>query len=156
MSSRTGKKRNLVMGLALVAVCAVIGAVSLGGSTKDSVAFAELPKRAGEPCTVYGVLDARSIKPIKGANLVEFTLLEEETNRPLKVVYDNPRIALPANFPNASHAKANGTYDPVDGRFECNEVLTKCPSKYDKGDVEIEREQLTKQWQAQTGQTVTK
>lgn len=144
-------KRNLVLGVALVALCAVVGAVSLSGSTRDSVAFADVPKRAGEPCIVYGVLDPKSIKPIKGANIVQFTLIEENTGQPLTVLYDNARIGLPANFPSASHAKASGTFDPADGRFESNEVLTKCPSKYDKGDIDIQRDKLTKEWQAKTG-----
>ncbi len=126
--------RNLFVGGGIVAACLVVGILTFRGAEIRSVSFdklASLP--SGELCQVYGKLEAATIKPIKGAYLVEFHLAEEKTNRPLKVVYDNIQTPLPVTFPAASHAKATGTFDPVTGVFTASSVLTKCPSKYDEG-----------------------
>ncbi len=106
-------KRNLVLGSALVVACAAIAMISLGGSMVTKVGFKDLPQRAGQPCEIYGKLNAASIRPIKGANKVAFELVEEKTEQRLPVLYDNQNSALPANFPAASHAKVNGVYDPA-------------------------------------------
>jgi len=78
------------------------------------------------------VLESESIRSIKGANKVSFDLVEEKTHARMSVLYDNKIVALPANFPNASHAKVNGYYDRDAGRFVADAAMTKCPTKYDQ------------------------
>jgi cytochrome c-type biogenesis protein CcmE len=146
-------RRNVIIGSALVVLCAVVAMVSVGGSFVNKVTFADLPQRAGQPCEIYGKLDPASIKPIKGANLVQFALIEEKTNARLPVLYDNINSALPANFPAASHAKVSGFYNAAEGRFVGSAVTTKCPSKYDKGNPDMVRNQpFIEKWQRETGQ----
>src|SRR4051794_40773169 len=123
-------KRNVVLGSALVVVCAVVAFVAMGNSVVSKVAFADLPKSTGRPCEVYGKLDAASIHPIKGANVVSFALVEEKTSERLDVLYQNETSALPANFPAASHARVSGVWDESQKKFIGNAVTTKCPSKY--------------------------
>ena len=125
------KKALLAGGMAVA--CAAIGIVSLGGgSTVRSVPFDQVATKA-ERLDVYGKLDRRSVRSIRGANMVAFDLVEENTGRRMAVLYDNPVSGLAANFPAASHAKATGTYDPTQQKFVADRVATKCPSKYDEG-----------------------
>jgi len=145
-------KRNLVLGSLVVVLCAVIAAVATGGSMVSKVAFADLPHKVGQQCEVYGKLVPDTIKSIKGANVVAFDLVEEKTEARLHVVYDNMTSALPANFPAASHAKVSGVYDPTETRFVGNAVVTKCPSKYDKGNPELaDKKPYIEKWQRETG-----
>lgn len=145
-------KRNVVLGSLVVVVCAVVAIVSMGGSLASKVAFADLPKKAGEPCEIYGKLDAASIKPLKGANVVRFDMIEEKTGERLHVLYQNENSALPANFPAASHAKVSGVYVATEGRFVGSSVMTKCPSKYDKGNPELaDKQQYIDKWRRETG-----
>lgn len=134
-------KRNVILGIGLILVCAVVAMGSMKGSTVSSVKFAELAKTKGEACQVYGRLDSSSIKMLEGLKLVRFALIEEGTGQRLNVLYDNPNSALPANFPAASHAKVTGTYDAASRLFTGASVLTKCPSKYDgKTDLGLKNE----------------
>jgi len=145
-------KRNLVVGSVVVVLCAVVAAVAVRGSVVSKVAFAELPRRAGQQCEVYGKLVPDSIKSIKGANVVAFDLVEEKTEAKLHVLYHNEISALPANFPAASHAKVSGVFDTVERQFVGESVVTKCPSKYDKGDPALTNKQpFIEKWQRETG-----
>ena len=143
--------RNLIIGTIVVLLCAVVAAGSLVGSTTQSVKFDKLAQMKGERCEIYGSLDESSIRSIKGGNLVQFELVEEKTNQRLKVLYDNSAVSLPANFPAASHARAFGYYDAANSRFTADGVLTKCPSKYDQGSLDLARQDAIKRWQADTG-----
>src|SRR5688572_30264650 len=97
------KKALLAGGMAVA--CAAIGIVSLGGgSTVRSVPFDQIAAKA-ERVDVYGKLDRRTVRSIRGANMVAFDLVEENTGRRMAVLYDNPVSGLAANFPAASHAK---------------------------------------------------
>jgi len=145
-------KRSIILGSVLVVVCAVVAMVSVAGSFVSKVTFADLPKKAGQPCEVYGKLDAASIVPLKGANVVRFDMIEEKTGERLHVLYQNQNSALPANFPAASHAKVMGVYEATEGRFVGSSVMTKCPSKYDKGNPELaDKQQYIEKWREQTG-----
>ncbi|HEU4754996.1 MAG TPA: cytochrome c maturation protein CcmE [Armatimonadota bacterium] len=125
------KSRNLVLGSLVVVICAVIAGVSLGGSTKAAVAFAQVPTTR-DRVEVYGKLDHSSIVQLRGHNMVEFRLVEEKTGKVLPVIYRNDATALPANFPAASHVRATGLYDSAERRFVADSAITKCPSKYDQ------------------------
>ena len=127
------KRRNVVFGTGIVALCAVVAGISLGGSTRKALAFAEVPAST-DRVQIYGILDHASINPIKGHSIVAFKLREEKTNEVMNVLYENTHVALPYNFPAASHAKVTGYYDATANppRLVASEVSTKCPSKYDQ------------------------
>lgn len=142
--------------LGVVGVVAGLGglmAVALGGSTVATVKFAEVPKQR-EKVSVFGVLDKQSIRPIRGANVVAFDLLEEVTEGDKKrltglrlpVLYQNNAVGLPANFPAASHARAAGLYDPVNKKLVSDQVFTKCPSKYEENGLDPATKEALKAW----------
>jgi cytochrome c-type biogenesis protein CcmE len=148
-------KRNMIFGTALVIACVVVAAVAIGGSTRKAVGFDEVAKMT-DRCEVYGKLDYASIKQVRGYNMVEFKLVEDKTNEELKVLYHNDVVALPPNFPAASHARAMGYYDASQGRFVADSVLTKCPSKYEQ-EIELEPERMKKlaEWERSAAQPGT-
>ena len=148
--------RNTWIGTGVVMVCGVVAAVALGGSVSKTATFAEVMK-SKDQCEVYGKLDKRSIQPIRGGNLVRFTLADEHSPQRMEVLYDNATISLPANFPAASHAKVSGFYDAAEHRFKATSVMTKCPSKYSEKDgPTAEETKLVEKWQRETGQESAK
>ena len=53
--------------------------------------------------------------------------LQDSTGKVVKVVYTKPK---PANFEQAVSIVAIGRYDPAKGVFLAEDMLVKCPSKY--------------------------
>ncbi len=144
--------RNMLLGMGVVLACVVVAGVSLRGSTLTTASFADVVK-SKDQCEVYGKLDKTSIQPLRGGNLVRFTLIDEHSPQRMEVLYDNATISLPANFPSASHAKVGGFYDATNHRFQAESVMTKCPSKYqDKGGPSPDEQRLIEKWQRETGQ----
>jgi cytochrome c-type biogenesis protein CcmE len=146
-------KRNLVIGVGVILACSVVMLTALGKTKVSSVKFAQLAsKKPDERCQVYGILEPASIKSIKGANVVQFDLVEEKTGQRLQVLYDNPSIALPATFPAATHARVDGSYLASDHQFVGDAVATKCPSKYNqKLDLDLARKDAMNKWQKAIG-----
>lgn len=54
-------------------------------------------------------------------------LLEDENSETVMVIYNGAR---PANFDHATSIVAIGHYDPASGAFIAEDLLVKCPSKY--------------------------
>ena len=158
MSAKKSGAGKLVLGLvAGVAGIGAITAIALGGSTVTAVPFTEVAKETGR-VQVYGKLDKASIRSIRGANVVQFTLLEEAggekkylTGRRMLVEYNNPAVGLPANFPAASHARAVGLYDPSSKHVVANQVVTKCPSKYKEDGLDPATKLALEEWKKSTG-----
>jgi len=143
---------KMILAMGLVALSIIAGLVSLGGSTVSTVSFAKVPS-SKERLEVYGVLDKTSIRPLRGAHLVQFDLVEEKTGVRLPVLYQNNAAGLPGNFPAASHARAAGTYDPTANKLVADRVLTKCPSKYEEKSLDLTTKDAVDQWRKATGQT---
>ncbi|MGV3720563.1 MAG: cytochrome c maturation protein CcmE [Actinomycetota bacterium] len=153
----TSRKKTTTLVLGAVGVLAGLGglmAVALGGSTVSTVPFAEVTK-AKDKVEIFGVLDKRSIRQIRGANLVSFDLLEEQgdekktlTGRRIAVLYQNHAVGLPANFPAGSHARAAGLYDPSSKKLVSDRVYTKCPSKYKEDGLDPATKIALKEWKS--------
>ncbi|MGB9737541.1 MAG: hypothetical protein C0184_01120 [Chloroflexus aggregans] len=54
-------------------------------------------------------------------------MLQDENGKLIKVISDDPR---PANFEQAISIVAIGRYDPIEQAFMADDLLVKCPSKY--------------------------
>ncbi|MGQ9926840.1 MAG: cytochrome c maturation protein CcmE domain-containing protein [Chloroflexaceae bacterium] len=54
-------------------------------------------------------------------------MLQDERGKLIKVISDDPR---PANFEHAISIVAVGRYDPAEQAFMADDLLVKCPSKY--------------------------
>lgn len=156
-AKKSGAGKLVLGGVAVVAGIGALVAIALGGSTVSAVPFTDVAKQTGR-VQVYGKLDKSSIRSVRGANVVQFELLEEEggekkhlTGRRIQVEYNNPAVGLPANFPAASHARAIGLYDPSSKRVVANQVVTKCPSKYKEDGLDPATKLALEEWKKSTG-----
>lgn len=61
---------------------------------------------------------------IQNPNYLAFTAIDT-LGQSVRVIYNNPK---PDNFEISERLVLKGKY--VDGKFECKEIQTKCPSKY--------------------------
>ena len=88
------------------------------------VSFAEATT-LGRTLQVAGTLDKGSSSYADGA--LSFTIREAETGRTLRVRF---RGVKPANFEEALSVVAIGRYQKSDATFAADQLLVKCPSKY--------------------------
>ncbi len=117
-------KPKLIFGLLLVAASIAFGVTSFQKSLTPYVPFAEA-RRSGLSSQVNGTLsDPSTVRyNVDKAELV--FALQDDKHEVLEVVYKGVK---PANFEQATSVVAIGTFK--DGRFEADQLLVKCPSKY--------------------------
>jgi cytochrome c-type biogenesis protein CcmE len=117
-------KPKLMLGLLLVVASIGFGVTSFKNSLTPYISFAEA-RRSGSSSQVNGTLaDPASVKYDVDKSELAFAL-KDDKNEVLPVVYHGVK---PANFEQATSVVAIGTYK--DGRFEADQLLVKCPSKY--------------------------
>ncbi|MBN2804118.1 MAG: cytochrome c maturation protein CcmE [Deltaproteobacteria bacterium] len=80
-----------------------------------------------QPVRVNGLLKHDSIKQIKGTDKFIFTL--KKNNSELQINYSG---ILPDNMTEGKELVVQGTLVPGKDIFQASEILTKCPSKYEK------------------------
>jgi cytochrome c-type biogenesis protein CcmE len=114
---------KIIMALALVAVGSAVGVTSFRKSVTPYVSLAEARRAAGL-VQVNGVIADRNyvIKPLE--QYMEFNL-KDQKGEVMPIVYHG---VIPGNFDQATMVVAVGRYR--DGRFLAEQLLVKCPSKY--------------------------
>lgn len=120
----------LIGGIVVAAVIGVMIAVSFSGSTSDYLSIAEV--KALEPDQARDSRVAGAIVP----DTVEWSTrelhltfeIEDDTGR-LPISYHGPQ---PDMLVDAVEAVVIGKYDPDSQVFEAEELLMKCPSKYEE------------------------
>jgi cytochrome c-type biogenesis protein CcmE len=118
--------------IALILLALGYGVTALGASVTPYVSVAEA-QASGRSVQVYGFLNDMGGYTDKG----EFRFgLKDERGQIMEVVYPKGK---PANFEQAIGIVAYGQYDAASQTFQADELLVKCPSKYqeqaDKGAV---------------------
>lgn len=81
---------------------------------------------------VAGGLEKASSRYDSESGMLHFTLREPETNATLPVRYEGLK---PANFEDAISIVAIGRYDEATREFAADQLLVKCPSKYQGAEV---------------------
>lgn len=126
----SSKVKFLIGGLVVVAVVAGLIAVSFSGSGSDYLTISQV--RALGPDQARSSRVAGAIVPDSVTwNTRELHLtfeIEDDTGR-LPISYRGPQ---PDMLVDAVEAVAIGKYDPAGQVFEANELLMKCPSKYEE------------------------
>jgi cytochrome c-type biogenesis protein CcmE len=125
-------KIGLLIGGMVILFCTVIAAVALTGSSRKSISFAEA-RHLTEPCEIYGAMVPNSSSYDMRSSRLTFSLQEEKTGAVMLVVYTKVK---PASFDQASHVKAIGMF--AGDHFEAEDLLVKCPSKYQGKDANPE------------------
>lgn len=119
-------KLSYILG-ALVIVAALIFAMFSFTSTLTSYVTIREAIETGQNVQVAGALGNQNINYDVNRNLLIFTLKEPEGDE-MTVHYAKSK---PANFENADKIVAIGRYDKAQQVFVANELLVKCPSKYE-------------------------
>jgi cytochrome c-type biogenesis protein CcmE len=126
--NKASKKRLMVAGLVIVVVAAVLFAVlgSGGVATSLTVAQAASGDYDGKKVQVSGAVVQDSYTS-SGASAV-FSIADDDGAQ-LEVVYSG---AMPATFGNGVTAICTGVV--TGSTMTCNEMVTKCPSKYESAE----------------------
>ena len=114
---------KVVAGLALLAAGAALGVSSFRRSVTPYVDFAEA-RRTGGLVQVSGRIVDRDPPSASGERRLSFRLRDRQ-GEVMPVVYRGP---MPANFAQTTMVVAVGRCR--DGRFEAEQLLVKCPSRY--------------------------
>ncbi len=120
----------IVGGIVVAAVIGLLIATSFSGSTSDYLTVAEVKALGPEQSRnsrVSGAIVPDSVDWNTRELLLTFEV-EDETGQ-LTIVYQGPQ---PDMLVDAVEAVAIGKYDPATQVFEAEELLMKCPSKYEE------------------------
>ena len=118
-------KAKIVVAIIVIVAFIVFGAVSFLDSNVEYTDFAKAEK-SSKKVQVKGawVKEKETQFDTKKGQFIFY--MKDDTQREEKVVFDG---AMPNNFELATSIVAKGRYK--DGYFHANEILTKCPSKYE-------------------------
>ena len=117
-------KPRVLVGSLLVLASIVFGVTAFKKSLTPYISFSEA-RRAGTSVQVNGVLaDPKAVRYDAAKSELVFAL-KDDKNEVMDVVYKGVK---PVNFEQATNVVAIGSYH--DGRFAADQLLVKCPSKY--------------------------
>lgn len=126
-------KAKYIIGTVIIVAFAVWGISSFMATTVRYVSLSDVPRTNGT-VQVMGKIDFNAVQyDTERACLVfDITDLQDQASgRRLKIIYTG---IVPGNFDQATSVVARGRYQ--DGAFLADQLLVKCPSKYqgmDKG-----------------------
>ena len=121
--SRRQRRIWYAVGAVLVVAFLAYGTTSFKSNLTPYVSFEEA-SRSGRKVQVAGGLVENSTKYVDESQELRFAMVDEDGNT-LTVHYDGVK---PGNFEEAVQIVAVGSYR--DGVFEAEQLLVKCPSKY--------------------------
>ena len=119
------KKIHIVLLVLIAGAIGVLLSFMKTASTYDTIATAMA--KPGKFVHLMAKLDkSQSIDydAIKNPNYLSFTAVDT-TGKSIKVIYHS---AKPDNLEHSERLVLKGKY--IDGKFDCSEIQTKCPSKY--------------------------
>jgi len=119
-------KRKWIIGGLIVALAAALVITSFDDSLTPYVTFAEA-KETTQKVQVIGQIDRANVKYNEQEMRLEFGLVDAkvESGEAMTIVYDG---TMPGNFDQAEKVVCVGRFK--DGQFHADELLLKCPSKY--------------------------
>lgn len=126
----TPTAKFLVGGVFVAVVIGLLIGISFSGSTSDYLTVAEVKALGPEQARnsrVTGAIVPDSVDWDTRDLLLTFEV-EDETGQ-LSIAYHGPQ---PDMLVDAVEAVAIGRYDPASQVFEADELLMKCPSKYEE------------------------
>lgn len=117
-------KPRILIGSLLVLASIAFGVTAFKKSLTPYISFSEA-RRSGSNVQVNGVLaNPATVRYDAGKSELVFALKDDQ-NEVMDVVYKGVK---PVNFEQATSVVAIGNYQ--DGRFAADQLLVKCPSKY--------------------------
>jgi cytochrome c-type biogenesis protein CcmE len=116
-------KAKYIIGIAIIVIFAVFGAMSFKKTLTPYVSFEEA-RSSGAYVQVIGQIAFSEVKYDLEAHQLRFPILDE-TGQRMMVTYGGTK---PANFEQAEEVVVIGKYES--GAFTADQLLVKCPSKY--------------------------
>ena len=120
------RQRMYVLGTVVLLAFAGFTLASFRENLTPYVSFQEA-RHLDRNLQVAGALEAGSTRYDPGEQALLFTLVEAGTDETMPVTY---RGVKPANFEEAISIVAIGRWDPSRGHLAADQLLVKCPSKY--------------------------
>ncbi len=125
------KNKGAVIGLIIIIGALAFSAVAFKNNLVNAVPFAEAMKATDSDVQVMGAPVTGTMNYDSSVHALRFTLCEKATNQMMPVVYKGPKPDdLDSAMSKAVAINAQGTYDPAQGVFVADNLLVKCPSKY--------------------------
>ena len=121
-------RAKYVIGIAVIVAAAVFGALEFQGAMTPYVDFNEAVA-SQKRCQIMGEIQHDETTYETATQTLLFTVVDD-TGQPLEIAY---RGIMPGNFEQATSVVAKGRYNGR--RFEADELLVKCPSKYQGGEI---------------------
>jgi cytochrome c-type biogenesis protein CcmE len=118
-------KAGQLLGAAIIVICLVAAGFSMRGSVRQSLTIKEVLASPGEPCSIYGKVVRPSTHYDMRAGRLDFVLKDKKGDT-IPVVYQKSK---PETFDTADTIKVIGAYR--EGVFQADDILVKCPSKYE-------------------------
>lgn len=113
-----------LIGIAIIVLSVVLGYIGLTSSFRPYTTSVAEATTSGRSVQLAGFLGSTGSYDADG----NFTFdLQDNQGKMVKVVYAKPK---PANFEQAVSIVAIGHYDSAKGVFIADDMLVKCPSKY--------------------------
>ena len=119
-------KKSYIIG-GVIIILAMIMAMYSFQSTLTAYVTVREAKASKRPVQVAGMVVKGTKRYDLKKNSLVFTL-REDGGEQMVVEYDGPR---PANFDDVTKIVVIGKYKPEDQAFGANELLVKCPTKYE-------------------------
>jgi len=121
-------KAKYVIGITVIVAAAVFGALEFQGAMTPYVDFNEA-MASQKRCQIMGDIQHGETTYETTTQTLLFTVVDD-TGQPLEIAYQG---IMPGNFEQATSVVAKGRYNGR--RFEADELLVKCPSKYQGGEI---------------------
>lgn len=115
-----------VIGIAIIGLAIITGYFGLRDALRPYTTSISEAVGSERSVQLAGFLDPKDLGSYDANNNFTFGL-QDSTGQTVKVVYAKPK---PANFEQAVSIVAIGHYDAAKGVFVADDMLVKCPSKY--------------------------
>jgi len=115
--------KRYAIGIGIIVVCGIVGFTAFRGSLTPYVGFAEA-RQLDRACQVMGTIDRGQVHYDQEAETLRFAIVDE-AGQAMPVAYHG---ITPGNFDQAKSVVCKGRF--VRGVFEADQLLVKCPSKY--------------------------
>lgn len=113
-----------IVGLGIILIAIVYGVFGFQSGFRSYTQSVDEAMAATRSVQLAGFLGSTGAYDAAG----RFTfMLQDEQGKLIKVISDDPR---PSNFEQAISIVAIGRYDPAEQAFMADDLLVKCPSKY--------------------------
>ena len=133
------RRTGLIVGIIIIVATLAFSAVVLKKSLVNYVSFADATQATDSTVRIIGSPVAGSMLYDRPESALKFSI-SDDSGHVMPVVYHGPKPDdLDTAMSKAAKITAEGTFDPSQRVFTADNLLVKCPSKYQGGPADQER-----------------